>query len=833
MTAKIVETLLVNAAVFSVLFGAMMLVRRLFAKRMSAVLRYVLWAVVAVKLLIPFGFESGLSPLGWFPAKPAQAAVQSSAPVTVAPSAAEPISYVPEAPASEVDVADLPNTPAVASPSLPAPTPLGWADWAMIAWASGAAATGAWLILCMALVRRRMLRGEEAASRRIARILEECKGELGIRRNVGVRLLPYAGVPAVAGRLRPRIIHTARARQYGDAELRHILLHELAHYRHGHLPVIQLMNLLTAVYWFNPLIWLCFGMVRMDMETICDQQALRALRGENRNSYVRTVLKFSAAPGVASRYAALAMGTGRARMERRIRDMFRQRRSGSGTRAAAVFVALAMLASGVLTACQPTPTEKAVQQKNDGTFQSAVRSSAAPGQKYDAPETVKDSEEKGKITLAIEAATDIPDTETFPVYRVNDRMFTQEDADRAIAELMQGKQLYDADRPLTKAQLQEQMLKQLELLKSGKMDSTDESGLAITDKSIKDRFAELIRNAPDSAQDTLGDGTLKKHVAQGRDMGTYCSVAADLGKQDYATLYMGGPSDGDFSKMLPVMRFVNGTSYIPKDPLARGQRLENTNMSFDDAAALAEKTLAGMGLPYMELAGAKIGVKEGNSEFTRGKDKGTQAYLLYFTRTLNGIPFTFAGTATAGDSGWEKEQPAGFSRPWEYERIVVAVDDTGVTQVDWNGNMDILGTLNENAALLPFDNVMEIFKQQIYVKNAWIDEDAGKSATIPIRETIYVERISLGYTRVAAKDSPDEYLLVPVWDFFGSKQDSYDIDAITKQMRQSASEGEDKVINEIIETYQRLNDQRTSPGGFCFLTINAIDGSVIDRNLGY
>ena len=58
MGPKFITTLLVNTAVFSVLFVLMILVRRILAERLSAVLRYMLWAVVAVKLLIPFGFES-------------------------------------------------------------------------------------------------------------------------------------------------------------------------------------------------------------------------------------------------------------------------------------------------------------------------------------------------------------------------------------------------------------------------------------------------------------------------------------------------------------------------------------------------------------------------------------------------------------------------------------------------------------------------------------------------------------------------------------------------------------------------------------------------------
>ncbi len=63
MTHDIVVSLLANAAVFTVLFGLMLAIRRLLAKRISAALQYILWAAVIIKLMIPFGFESDLSPL--------------------------------------------------------------------------------------------------------------------------------------------------------------------------------------------------------------------------------------------------------------------------------------------------------------------------------------------------------------------------------------------------------------------------------------------------------------------------------------------------------------------------------------------------------------------------------------------------------------------------------------------------------------------------------------------------------------------------------------------------------------------------------------------------
>ena len=69
------------------------------------------------------------------------------------------------------------------------------------------------------------------------------------------------------------------------------------------------------------------------------------------------------------------------------------------------------------------------------------------------------------------------------------------------------------------------------------------------------------------------------------------------------------------------------------------------------------------------------------------------------------------------------------------------------------------------------------------LKFAAYENTCGKS-------TYTVNQIKLGYMRVRSKNAPDTYELVPVWDFFTDDFES-------------------------------------------LLTVNAIDGTIIDRNYGY
>lgn len=71
--------------------------------------------------------------------------------------------------------------------------------------------------------------------------------------------------------------------------------------------------------------------------------------------------------------------------------------------------------------------------------------------------------------------------------------------------------------------------------------------------------------------------------------------------------------------------------------------------------------------------------------------------------------------------------------------------------------------------------------------------------------TFHITRIELGLARINYKDDYNSALLVPAWDFFGY---------ITTN-------------GEISEEEKLLANKNS------FLTINAVDGSIIDRHLGY
>ena len=112
----------------------------------------------------------------------------------------------------------------------------------------------------------------------------------------------------------------------------------------------------------------------------------------------------------------------------------------------------------------------------------------------------------------------------------------------------------------------------------------------------------------------------------------------------------------------------------------------------------------------------------------------------------------------------------------------------------WYQPYDIVGTLQEDCSLLPFDSVMQVAGSILPLTLASYERD-GDGARARVTD------IRLGYLRVMRPDQPDMLTLIPVWDFYGTV------------------------------TFNGSFIQNWACHSW--LTINAIDGTVIDRQYGY
>ncbi|MBW8034918.1 MAG: DUF3887 domain-containing protein [Planctomycetes bacterium] len=127
---------------------------------------------------------------------------------------------------------------------------------------------------------------------RILDLLEDCKVQMNIHTPLAVVETDRVTSPALFGFLRPRLLlPEGMLNALSIAQLRHILLHELAHLKRGDIYLGWLVAILQTIHWFNPIVWFGFYKMRSDRELACDNLALSAMPIEEPTEYGRTIVK--------------------------------------------------------------------------------------------------------------------------------------------------------------------------------------------------------------------------------------------------------------------------------------------------------------------------------------------------------------------------------------------------------------------------------------------------------------------------------------------------------------------------------------------------------------
>ncbi len=114
---------------------------------------------------------------------------------------------------------------------------------------------------------------------------------LGIERKVRVLLSPRVETPLVTGFFKPSIVlPAALAGKLSDSELRHVIVHELAHIARRDDWTNLLGKLLQAFCWPHPLVAVAIRRIEAEREHACDDWVVSATGGAA-NSYAKSLAR--------------------------------------------------------------------------------------------------------------------------------------------------------------------------------------------------------------------------------------------------------------------------------------------------------------------------------------------------------------------------------------------------------------------------------------------------------------------------------------------------------------------------------------------------------------
>lgn len=281
-----------------------MAVQHLLRRRISARLRYTLWLIVLVRLVLPVFPHS---PVSLFNALPniidikkavSELPFQQGKPAAESENSAKETSLQPYYTSNEagrnnpkqVIMAQDPHERAVSmeTGTHPAIRVLS------IVWLAGTAAFLTYHLVYWLRIKRKQRSFGRVSDSTMMKVAEECRSLFSVKRPVSMYTDASIQSPYITGILRPAVyLPDTFSREPGDVSpLKHVIAHELAHYKRKDTAWNMLGSVVLAFHWMNPLVWLMMRRMKADRELACDACVLEVLGEEEAVPYGMTIIGF-------------------------------------------------------------------------------------------------------------------------------------------------------------------------------------------------------------------------------------------------------------------------------------------------------------------------------------------------------------------------------------------------------------------------------------------------------------------------------------------------------------------------------------------------------------
>lgn len=317
-----------STAVLAAVYAATLLLRRA-----SASVRHMVWELALGSLLFLPALEVGL-PAWRVSALPAgSAAVSEMRVVATADGTAAP---------SRRTQTQFPDRMAAA---------------ALAVWGAGA-------LICLRRWKKGMnkvsqlrMQAERVVEDRACRLVRELAGQFRMRRQVALLRSAREIVPMAAGLQHPAVILPASSAHWTDERLRVVLVHEMAHIQRRDCLTQALAQLVSSLYWFNPLIWLALRRLRAERERACDDLVLSA--GSRASDYAAHLLDLARSSETHDLSPSAICMSGASNLETRVQAILNPRLSRRA------FTPIAGAAACLFAACLVLPLAAMRPQAGD------------------------------------------------------------------------------------------------------------------------------------------------------------------------------------------------------------------------------------------------------------------------------------------------------------------------------------------------------------------------------------------------------------------------------------------------------------------------------------
>ena len=288
-----------------------LILRRLMKKRYPARMVCAVWAILALRLLIPVQLTLPQAPVQVMPrtsyvVQSDQTAFRQAG----LPVVQNPTRWVTGTQAQTLSAADTGTVKTV-----------DITDILLTLWLAGVIACVLW----QGIGYYRLIRSLKGTSQPVERadlhtILQEQCADLVIDREIPLRVSAAADCPMLAGFIHPTLYLPDERISRTDAAF--IFRHELTHYKHGDLWLKLLLLAARCLHWFNPLVHLIARFAQEDIEAACDDAVVRGHDGAYRRAYGETILRSAIAQSQKRKALVSCFGDDKKTLMRRFEGLF-------------------------------------------------------------------------------------------------------------------------------------------------------------------------------------------------------------------------------------------------------------------------------------------------------------------------------------------------------------------------------------------------------------------------------------------------------------------------------------------------------------------------------
>ena len=286
-----------------------------------------------------------------------------------------------------------------------------------------------------------------------------------------------------------------------------------------------------------------------------------------------------------------------------------------------------------------------------------------------------------------------------------------------------------------------------------------------------------------------GEGLTVESTPSGIDMYRLFINTDDEALTEYESIYISYGMDPRSKRLAfrPSLTYNRGEYKLSADYLIplTDNKADGCSISLEEAMKYANQEVLAIAPDYQLAAYGQLPGWETND---------CPAYYAFrYTRYLDGIPVS--------DSYGAEDAEGDYSYIAGLGVITVIVRDDGVCYLEYTNPYDVGEIVEADTELLSFEDIWDIFCRLglLSIQHLEIDESLQKNE-------LSVYEIRFGYMAVAQADGTYQY--IPVWDFYGKRI--------------------------LSGTGGYANAPKEDPiEGLSHLTINAITGTIIDRDMGY